>query len=269
MLIPHIPTYPVCDPGYFGSSLTLNCELCSQNCQTCAGNSIACTSCAPPLLFYNSSCLASCPMSYFNASTICTQCPAVCRTCTNLTTCQTCQQGNFAYDSFCYSNCPLGFYANTSSSVCAQCPMQCAACSAPSNCSSCSSPFVALGTICVCPLTAQGAHTYLNTTTSQCGTCDSLSYGDPADFVCKACQLPCASCSLAAANCTSCQSGLFLQGNACLSACNAGFYSASNVCTPCNASCLVTSISTAERGRAVSLLSPRSRDYPLLISSSN
>ena len=134
----------VCPDGFYKNTSDHSCYPCDEQCQQCAGTSSFCQVCTASgpsesfLLQSNSSCLHSCPASYFAdpADHVCHPCDAKCLSCeTNSTHCQFCVDGGaneaflFASNSSCLSVCPDGFYSNSTNHHCQACDEKCALCS--------------------------------------------------------------------------------------------------------------------------------------------
>lgn len=160
-----------CTAGYFGSTITYQCEKCALTCATCAGSASTCVTCATGFVLYVTQCLPSCPDGFYAPSgttqPTCQACPTGCNTCTSGTTCTSCQNGFFLFDALCYATCPGAYYGDTSTRVCTACPTSCSVCASPTSCSSCTAGFelgvVATNTICVCAADSSGTPLYLTT----------------------------------------------------------------------------------------------------------
>ena len=115
------------------------------------------------LLYYNHSCVSSCPLSTFKAfddahnSYECQPCYLGCDSCVNntLSGCLSCSAGYFYYDNACGRGCPSDMYANPTTRRCEQCQPPCVTCSQPNSwsCTSCPAADFLLNGTCVnsCP----------------------------------------------------------------------------------------------------------------------
>lgn len=99
------------------------------------------------------------------------------------------------------------------------------------NCSTCT------GSTTFCTSCVNGTYLY-NTSSPTCvTTCPSPLLINTLNQTCSGCHSTCATCSVEANNCTSCASSLLLQGNACKSVCNVGYYPLGGLCLICPGNC--------------------------------
>lgn len=82
----------LCPIGYFGNTVTKNCELCQSNCNQCA-NAQQCTSCASNYILNSQGQCTSQPLSL-------------------------CSAGLYELNNNCFSNCPISYFANNNNSKC-------------------------------------------------------------------------------------------------------------------------------------------------------
>lgn len=104
-----------CPLGMYSSSNL--CNPCVNNCSTCTSASI-CLTCLNSTIFYQSQCLASCPISAsIIKNGICTACSNSCLNCSSSDVCYECPASLALYAGACVSSCPapLSIYYNTTS----------------------------------------------------------------------------------------------------------------------------------------------------------
>ena len=165
-----------CPFGYKQESSAGNCTKCTDNGQffhnlaclaSCpspyiADNTLgACTRCSENKIYYNRTCVDSCPLTTFlNASSYtCEPCAFGCDNCTGSSkySCLFCSEGFFIDNGYCSAGCPTDMYANPDTRVCEQCQPPCITCSRPdsSSCTSCPTYYYLLNGTCVqsCPST--------------------------------------------------------------------------------------------------------------------
>ncbi|KAL4507146.1 hypothetical protein ABPG72_001939 [Tetrahymena utriculariae] len=195
---------------------------CIQQPCTICPNSNQCTYCDTGYFLYNNSCSTTCPTQYFQNGTnrTCDVCDTSCKNCNGKQNdqCTDCPPGIFLDNastpgkSTCVGKCPNSYFGDTSvtPNVCRDCNQGCPTC----NCYQCT-------VLNVC--TACQSPNYLVGT--KCSSCQLGFYGDPITFVCKPCNISCASCvGGTPSDCTSCPANNFLyilngiQGK-CLSVC--------------------------------------------------
>ena len=102
----------LCPVGYFGNTLSKNCENCPTNCNECV-NSQQCTSCAASYTLTSQSQCTTKPVSF-------------------------CSPGLYELNNNCFSNCPITYFANNANSKCESCPSNCNQCTDSSTCTICS-----------------------------------------------------------------------------------------------------------------------------------
>ena len=120
-----------------------------------------CAKCGNNEFYYNRSCVSPCPLATFANMSIyeCQSCYLGCESCVNKTKtgCLTCIEGYFYYNNTCNSGCPPDMYADTDKRICTACQPPCMTCSQPNNlsCTSCPSGYILLNGTCVtsCPIT--------------------------------------------------------------------------------------------------------------------
>lgn len=110
---------------------------CSSRCASCSSSSI-CDECVTGALYYNATCVASCPTTTYANDTQCSgkatfivhtwqclttcvmvwwwwlACGLQCATCYNSTVCQYCIYPYVTYNGVCTAACPLGYFADGS-----------------------------------------------------------------------------------------------------------------------------------------------------------
>lgn len=130
------------------------CISCSSPCLTCQGIQTNCTSCntaSSDSILFGSSCIASCPPSYYNGGSFnCIRCNSPCDTCTSSSnrSCLTCLLGYSQLGTDCYLNCPNTYYSN--GTYCLLCDLSiCKTCTITNNtCISCANGLYLSGSIC-------------------------------------------------------------------------------------------------------------------------
>lgn len=201
------------------------CTNCTSPCSTCIDYLTYCLSCLtlnPPVFLSGSSCLNTCPDTFYanSSSLICASCVPPCWTCTSTLTCLSCNSTTHFYQNRCLINCPSG-YAPLNN-VCTACASPCETCSnSISFCLTCVTniiPIVYLtGNRCtqICP-----DGTYPNNTSFTCINCSNL-------------------CSTCTSNiiCSSCITSYSLYNTNCISNCPSGYVSVNSVCIKCDSSC--------------------------------
>ncbi len=104
-----------CANGWYIPSLNPipnKCNQCDASCSKCTLNSTNCVvnSCNTGYIYYgiNSTCLTSCPGTYYKNSNVCTACDISCKNCTAGTSssCTSCNSGTYLYGSKCFTSCP-------------------------------------------------------------------------------------------------------------------------------------------------------------------
>jgi hypothetical protein len=214
-----------CGLGYY-QDVSLSCFLCSTNCLTCSAYS-TCLSCNASYLF-NSSCLPTCPFTYYGSNLQCFPCPTsiFCQSCTDNYHCSSCINGYFYYNQQCLLVCPsLITYPNSVNNTCDSCPLNCTNCQGNSSlvvCTVCNNGYVMDGTGC-----------YLS-----CMTIGTFAVNG----LCQGCSSSCKTCTVTYTNCTSCYSNTstpYLYNNNCISICPNGYYADNSTfsCLSCVSPC--------------------------------
>jgi hypothetical protein len=187
------------------------CKTCNSNCLTCITTSTQCLSCASPMFLSSSTCVTACPS------------PTV---------------GNNGTRSCAASCTNPNEYADISDNrICKTCDGTCATCSGTAtSCLKCSSPRFLSDSSCViaCPDPTVGN----NGTRACAASCtNSNEYPDLSNNrICKTCTAICATCSISAGNCLSCNTGKYLNSNTCLTACPIPLWG-NNLTRTCDSTC--------------------------------
>ncbi|MBE6449382.1 MAG: hypothetical protein E7013_01605 [Alphaproteobacteria bacterium] len=225
-----------CNEGYYG---TTSCTTCPGRCLTCTADGVctscetgysgsSCTSCATGYYSDGSSCLAlnctngtvsgnvcACSDGYYG-TTSCTPCPGNCETCNSNGVCTSCIDG---YTGTICSDCDEGYYADGSTCI----ELTCENGTVSGNVCACNDGYYGTTSCSACP--------------GNCKTCDSNG--------------TCTSCidGYTGTTCTTCASGYYADGSACVKltcengtvsgnvcACNDGYYGTTS-CSPCPGNC--------------------------------
>lgn len=214
-----------CSAGEYYENNTLSCSPCHSFCLSCVNTSVTCYTCKPSYLYFQMSCLTSCPQRYYpSAASVCEACEQDCISCISQQTCTACSNGTYLYDGSCWVSCQTGTYINPLANECLNCTDNCAECD-QSGCQLCRNSFYLYNRQCYseCPT---GLFRSLNT--------------------CKPCQSPCATCSVYSTNCTSCVASVgsvsyYYLNNRCFDTqCPDTYYISpvENVCLQCQGPCL-------------------------------
>ena len=172
---------------------TNTCDPCNPICLTCSVTTTNCLSCSAPNVFYNGSCLSACPSGGTLAplNGVCTPCDSTCLTCsltvTNCTTCNISSANPFLMSNQCLTACPPNYYNVSVTGTCVLCAtagINCVNCASSSSCLSCDTGFVFFQSTSCLSTTPSG---YVNIS-----------------GIAVACTGDCKTCSVAADNCTSC-----------------------------------------------------------------
>ena len=218
LLLSNSTCLTACPDGFYLPNGTFTCSQCDTAvCLTCSGSATSCTSCSSPTFLMNTSCLLSCPNTYYGSGTTCVPCINQCYNCTNATYCHSCASGyHLNPDHTCLTTCPSAYISL--SSVCTICTSPCATCSiGVTNCTKCITNYVLHNNNCL-------------------STCPDAMYLD-ANSQCQNCISPCKFCSSALA-CISCVTNYYLyNGTQCVSTCPAGTYSLTIDCQACSSTC--------------------------------
>jgi hypothetical protein len=96
-----------------------SCDACDSVCYTCSILTTNCTACSTTAVFYQNTCLFTCPSPLVIYSGTCTPCSTICLTCSitynNCTSCDPTGSYPFLLNFACIAVCPT-FYYNTSAS---------------------------------------------------------------------------------------------------------------------------------------------------------
>ena len=171
----NLPTCPASCPFYYlENDSTGACDKCSsgqvffnESClNSCPYGYVetsikGCAKCDNSLLYYNKTCVSTCPLTTFANLSVyeCHLCYFGCESCVNTTKygCLNCSEGYFYYNNTCNSGCPPDMYADNSTRECRDCQPPCLTCSQPDNlsCTSCPKGYLLLNGTCVtsCPVT--------------------------------------------------------------------------------------------------------------------
>ena len=217
------------------------CIRCDSRCTACYLTPTVCSACTTSglntsfLYTSNSSCLASCPASFFanRVGQICTPCNVNCSTCIyNADYCTSCVTGFSWYNYVCYKPCPAGTFNNILN--CSKCDVYCDLC-------------VDSATLCTLCKTAGPFLSYLYNPTNPSGSCLRTC---PAGFyasslgginLCPACDVSCAYCTGNPTPCQQCSPGYYFYSDACNKDCPAPLFptnaTGSGQCLDCNVVC--------------------------------
>jgi proprotein convertase subtilisin/kexin type 5 len=221
-----------CFQGYYLSSINQTCSPCASNCAECyyfSGGT--CLRCMPGYVYYNSSCVSSCPsMHTSDANGRCIPCPTGCTSCNTVGECYGCLTGLTLTNLVCKQNCSDGMYLTSGS--CVACNSACLTCNSSNACGRCAN------------------NLYLQTPgTLNCApTCPTKFFMDNSSFICTPCPPTCSSC-ISASQCTGCFSFstnllyYYLYKGACLIRCPNGTYldyqdNFIKTCNSCAFSCI-------------------------------
>ena len=240
-LQPNFPTcINSCPTGYWKDDDSNKCKICHNSCSVCTGpNNNQCSSCNSGAFLRPSSttCASGCIPGYWGdtSSNTCVQCNTSCSGCTgpNNNQCSTCNSGYFLQPSGtgCLDSCPNGCWGNTDSHTCESCNTACSICTGPSDtqCSACNSGYF-----------LQPAPD----DTSCLTTCQTGYWKDTTNHVCTPCNAACEACLDGThTQCSSCNSGFFLQPlpstSTCLDFCPQGYWgnTGSHTCDTCSTAC--------------------------------
>lgn len=228
--------------GYFVNAMDTT-TACSTDCNVC-GSTTTCTTCAATFNKVGQNCVCS---PFFLANIL----PRQCLNCSDIVPgCDVCQTpGSTTNCAACISNYyPSGGYPT---SQCFVCPVTCSSCTSATVCTGCYSPFVLVGSECLCTAPAYlnsavdncvacgvaiiNCQTCVTALPTNCSACD-VGFSLSADgLLCYACDLNCASCD--ASGCLSCNNGYTLNGTVCdcgptCQTCLAGSGGACSDCLP-------------------------------------
>ncbi|CAD8165030.1 unnamed protein product [Paramecium pentaurelia] len=197
----------------------INCQLCTQPCDTCLGTSTNCLTCLDNSLTINSSNQCVCNSGYvFDSSFHCIPCQSPCQTCSgNDTHCDTCTDSNHLINAASQCICKDTFYSNTVS-TCAQCTYPCQKCDA-NGC-----------------ITCIDVNKIANSS-QQC-VCKPGLYEDGLN--CLQCAFPCKTCEIQEDQCLTCiDTNQTLINNKCV--CTDGYFEINMQCQQCDIQCYTCS----------------------------
>ena len=129
-----------------------------------------CAPCSTGLYYYNHTCVSNCPLTTYGNQIsyglyTCQPCSLGCDTCINGTKygCLTCSEGYFYLTNTCSRGCPSDMYANPETRACQQCHPSCATCSHPNDqsCTSCPTGNYLLEGTCVTGCPSTYYHSFL------------------------------------------------------------------------------------------------------------
>ena len=231
-----------CPSGYWKDTANNICAPCDSACSVCTGSSnTQCSACKSGYFLQPApsatTCANTCPSGYWKDTTnnICAPCDIACTVClggTN-TQCTECKPGyNLQSLTTCYSNCPPDYGWDSSIPSCVICDVSCSACTGTSNtqCLACKPGYF------LQPAPSE---------TTCTNTCPSGYWKDTTNNICAECNVACAVCSDGNhTQCTSCNSGYFLQPSSstiCLNSCPEGYWgdSTNHICATCDPACSV------------------------------
>ena len=125
-----------CPNGYYQDDSLLLCLPCTQPCEYCSSSSVSgCLTCISGYTLHGSTCQSSCPETYFQNGTTCSQCALPCLTCSSESVCLSCSTGYSLYAGSCLASC-LETYVSINQ-VCLECSSNCKTCSLVNFCTSC------------------------------------------------------------------------------------------------------------------------------------
>ncbi|XP_066908018.1 furin-like protease 2 [Halyomorpha halys] len=236
-----------CPHTYYQDTENRKCLSCSENCATCQESPNQCTSCEAHLVFYNHSCLPSCPTGTFqNRHQRCVECHSSCTACTGPKlkdcimgqtemfcsdgNCSECPQGMIRQNNSCVTGCDIGWYRW--GNVCKKCWPGCSSCfgGRRDECIKCTEGrSLARGQCRLhCPRnmysTPHGCtncHHFCSTCNGggayACTTCARQRYQDDSSGLCYSCHSSCSECAgPGSENCTVCDKGSLLHDGTCI-----------------------------------------------------
>lgn len=150
--------YDICPIGTYPSAVSaVNvCSTCPTECTNCASATV-CLACLSRYYLYRSSCVQSCPDTYFiNTDTgSCAACSYPCYLCkaNGCLTCST-QTTLYLFSLQCVPNCAVPLHPNNATMVCEACVSPCKECTWSNECVSCVSSYYLSGNKCLssCPV---------------------------------------------------------------------------------------------------------------------
>ena len=216
-----------CVSPLFANAVTRTCDPCDSSCTTCVTSATNCNACASQH-FPNS---GSFPTSCGTCDTACNECTAA-----GNTNCQACATNYYPVDQLpnkCVATCTdhaNNFYLD--GALCKECASECGTCSGPlnSNCYSCAvSHYEIVGHSSASPMHCLNSCPLFYFDQGWQCKCKSLT-------LTSACLANCEVCD-DAATCTTCESGYFYLGTACINPCPSQRYypnSSTRVCESCS-----------------------------------
>ncbi|EAR89540.2 EGF-like domain protein (macronuclear) [Tetrahymena thermophila SB210] len=123
----------ICPASQYADSGNIKCIPCPPFCAACT-NPLNCTSCLPPMLFFNSQCIPSCPPGFSNHFGICIpngSCDNSCIKCDQKGNCIQCPDGQYIQGKVCVSDCSSGYYKIPVAGLCNPCFKGCDKCTGP------------------------------------------------------------------------------------------------------------------------------------------
>lgn len=209
-------------------ALDNTCQTCHSSCSVCTLNMAStstsiCLHCKSSHKFHEGErCVHECSHGYFHdtESESCQRCHPRCVTCTGpfMNNCKTCLNGAKLIDTgICEDSvCPKGTYLSLEK-TCQSCEGDCDTCSSD-------------GSLCLtCPPTKHLLY-------GKCvNKCPHMFYADnSANGECRECHWTCERClGPSEADCLTCGSGMFQEGNKCLAQCSPGHYPTGKECRAC------------------------------------
>ncbi|KAL4502402.1 hypothetical protein ABPG72_011989 [Tetrahymena utriculariae] len=123
----------ICPTSQYPDSSNIKCLPCPPVCAVCT-NPLSCSSCVPPMLFYNSQCIPSCPPGFSNHFGTCIpsgSCDNSCVMCDQQANCIQCPNGQYIQGKICVSDCSTGYYQIPVAGICNPCFKGCDKCTGP------------------------------------------------------------------------------------------------------------------------------------------
>lgn len=239
-------SYPVYYQGGTG------CLPCHSNCSSCfGGSSNNCNSCHFSAIYSSTNKTCTCSATKYMSAGACYTCDPKCLTCeTTSSYCFSCVPGSLLIGNTCTGcdancltcatsstnclTCISGKTVDPTSKACVSCHVTCSTCSgiASNHCLTCKNSTAPVTGVCSC-----AAGTFMNFTTGLCNSCSTN----------------CKTCEGSSTVCMSCNSGLYLSGQLCLTclssncltctsstfclSCHPGKTLVNNLCELCHSSC--------------------------------
>ncbi|XP_055469807.1 proprotein convertase subtilisin/kexin type 5 isoform X3 [Psammomys obesus] len=221
-----------CGQGEFQDSEYEECMPCEEGCLGCTvGDPGACTSCAAGYYMFEQRCYKACPEKTFRAERECRACGTNCSSCDEHE-CYWCEEGFFLSGGSCVQDCGRGFYGDQALGTCEPCHRACETCTGLgyNQCSSCQEGLQLRNGTCVWPTWSQVESKVWTEAvpTEKPSLVKSLlqeqrrwkvqmkrettRQDQPCDSSCK-------TCNGSETLCTSCHTGTYLFGQACVHSC--------------------------------------------------